>query len=169
MPINKYDKTFYPNSEITGVNIRFYHLSTEDHAKGGDHKFGIETVLPEIMREGVDWKRCLEDEEYRKSFASDSLMMHVDCMEKSLAMHPDCIEVTDFFGRKHDVSGLGLDTLLEPIIAEAAQAQYEDEKARGIIPHDMSLEEWRSVVEASPEGAGMGVDLDKWNPKGPGN
>jgi len=166
MPIEKYGKTFYPNSDVTGVNIRFYHLSEDDHPEGGKHKFGIETVLPQVMKDGVDWERCLTDEDYRKSFASDSLMMHVDCMEKSLAMHPDCVEVTDFFGRKHDVSSLGLESLLEPVIKEAAEAQYEDEKARGIIPPDMTLEQWMEVVDATPS---TGMSLADWKPKGKGN
>ena len=165
MPVDKNGKTFYPNSEITGVNIRFYHLGTTDHPKGGDHKFGIETVLPDVMRDGVDWEKCRTDETYRKSFSSDSLMMHVDCMEKSLAMHPDCIEVTDYFGRKHDVSELGLASLLEPIIKEVAEAQYEEEKSRGIIPSNMSLDEWMKISEdIDPT-----VNLKDWKPNGPGN
>ena len=167
MPEQRKGKTYYTNEEISGVLIRFYAVSADDHKEGGEHKFGIETVLPDIMREGVDWERCKEDEDYRTSFTSGSLMMHVDCMEKTIAMHPDCIEVTDFFGKTHDVSDLGIKTLIEPMIQEAAKAQYDKEKAKGIIPRNMSLKEWMDVVEASPE---TGIDLANWNPpKGKGH
>ncbi len=161
MPTEKNGKTFYSNDEVTGVHIRFYHISADDHEHGGEHSFGIETILPEAMLTGVDWDRCEKDEEYRKSFASGSLMMHVDCMEKTIAMHPDCIEVMDFFGKKHDVSDLGIASLIEPMMKEAAKEQYDKEKGRGIIPPNMSLEEWMDVVKASPA---TGIDLANWNP-----
>lgn len=173
MPIEKFDKTFYPNSEITGVSIRFYHTGVDTHPEtGGDHKFGIETVLPPVMKEGVDWERCKTDKEYREGFASDSLMMHVDAMEKSLAMHPDCVEVTDFFGRTHDVSDLGLEQLLgkieglvDEITAPAAQQAYEDEKARGLVPKDMSFDDWNEANDMMS----AGTSLKDWEPKGPAN
>jgi hypothetical protein len=166
MPVQKYGKTFWPNEEISGVHIEFYHVPKNDvNPKGGMHKFGIRTVLNESMRTGVDWDRALEDEEYRQSFASSSLMMHVDAMEKSLAMHPDCVEVEDFFGRKHDVTHMGIDNMLNGVLEDIARAQYDEEKDRGVVPTGMSFKEWKKV--ASPD-----VDISEladWNPEGKSN
>jgi hypothetical protein len=160
MPIDKHGKLFFPNDEITGVNIEFYHVP-KNEKNGGEHKFGIRVVLPEPMRECVDWDKAKEDEEYRKSFAADSLMMHVDAMEKSLAMHPDCVEVIDFYQQAHDVSGLGLDTMMKSMMEDIARSQYDEEVSRGIVPTGMSFEDWTEVA-----GPDKDMDLGDWTPSG---
>jgi hypothetical protein len=164
MPVQRYGKTFWPNDEVSGVHIEFTHLSADEHPNGGEHKFGIKVVLPASMHDAVDWEKAKEDTEYRRSFASGSLMMHVDAMEKTLAMHPDCVEVTDFYGIKHDVSDIGLDQMLHEMLEGTAREQYEEEKARGIVPTGMSFDEWCEI--AAPD---AGMDLTKWDPNGKAN
>lgn len=148
MPIEKFGKTYWPNSEISGVNIEFYHISGDDHEKGTAHTFGVKTVLPENMASAVDWERAQVDSEYAASFASDSLMMHVDAIEKTVAMHPECLEVIDFFGRTHDVSDLGIEKIIGELVKDMDREQYEEEKSKGIIPSDWTFEDWCEVTEA---------------------
>jgi hypothetical protein len=165
MPIEKYGKTYWPNCEMEGIGVALYHLSKDQHPKGGDNKFGMKMVLPQPMLDAVDWNRAKDDKEYRHTFGCDSLFMHVSALEKSLAMHPDCLEVTNFYGDKHDVSDMHIGSMVDDMLRGVAREQYDSEKERGIVPNGMTFDEWMEV--AGPDTGS--VSLSDWTPKGPSN
>lgn len=162
MPIKKPDGTLhFPNEDVSGAALVFYHVSADDNPNGGPNKFGIQTRVSKCMAEHTDMTR-LDDEEYAKQFTSGNIMEVLAGLEKTAAMHPDCVEVKCVKGHTHDVSSFGLESLLGNILKDVAEEQYEEDKARGLVPHGMTFDEWVEA-QGGPDFP-TELNLENWEP-----
>ena len=151
---DKKGKQHFDNEAMSGVSLRLYHLPDKD---GKTNLFGVEVVLPEKMRETLDFEMA---ERERGSVTCGSLLEVVATLCKQVQLHPCCHEVTGFDGSKVDCSNIGLEDLIKSVMGEegiieraesAAREQYESEKKRGVIPDGLKFEDWLEFATPDPK------------------
>ncbi len=142
----------FENEELTGTNIRFYHIE-------GD-KFGIEVCLPKDVTDRIDMKKIDSGEHPKGYYTMGRFMEVVTVLTKHAVMHPDCVEVTNFNGTKQNVSDIGVDKMMMEMLHSVAHEQYDREVASGLVPEGMTFDEWTEV--AAPDTSAMdGADKGK--------
>lgn len=134
----------FTNEELDGLCLRFYHVPDQ-----GDRTnlFGCELVLPPAVREKINLDWANEDSEQKITMGQLLEVGAVLC--KQAQLHPGCVEVTGFDGEKIDVSGIGMEQILDSLIDKSkglAMEQYEKEKAKGMIPDGMSFDDWIEIA-----------------------
>lgn len=134
----------FDNERISGICLRFYAIADK-----GDRKnlFGVEVVIPQDVRDEINWDYA--DEESEGTITMGQLMETVSVLCKQAQLHPNCMEVMDFSGNPQDVSGIGMEQVLESLMSKGqgiAKEQFEHEKARGMIPDGMTFDDWLSVA-----------------------
>lgn len=151
---DKKGKQHFDNDAMSGISIKLYALPDK-----GDKKnlFGVEVVLPEKMRETLDFEMA---EKEWGSVTCGSLLEIAATLCKQAQLHPCCHEVTGFDGKKIDCSDIGLEDLIKSVMGEegivdraesAARKQYESEKKRGIIPDGLKFEDWLEFASPDPK------------------
>lgn len=136
----------FTNEDLDGLSVKIHNLP--------DGKFGFEIVLPESVKEQIDFDKIESGEHPDGYYTMDQLFEVAIMIGKNLTMHPDCHEAANFDGTKEDVSEIGIDKIIASALQEAAQETYEDEKRRGIIPDGLSFEDWLEIEAGGSGGSG---------------
>ena len=141
---DKEGEQHFPNEELSGMCIRFYHVADRD---GKTNLFGVELVLPPEVKEQINTDWMEEDSE--KKITMGQLLEVGAVLTKQAQMHPCCVELIGFKGEKIDVSGIGMQDVLEALLDKSkgiAHQQFEEEKAKGMIPDGMTFDDWIEIA-----------------------
>lgn len=134
----------FSNEELDGMALRFYHVPDRGSKT---NLFGVELVLPPAVKDKInlDWA----DEDSDKKITMGQLLEVGAVLCKQAQLHPGCVEVTGFDGAKIDVSGIGMEQVLESLLDKSkglAMEQYEKEKGKGMVPDGMTFDDWIEIA-----------------------
>lgn len=135
----------FTNEQISGVYLQFYHVPHETK----ENLFGARVVLPKEVIEKIDLGKMKSGEHEDGYYTMGQIMEVAVVLCRQAQLHPNCVEVENFDGSKHDVSDIGLGEVLEAMMGsaeEVARTQFEQEKAKGMIPDGMSFDDWIEVA-----------------------
>ncbi len=138
-------KKHFTNEQISGVYLQFYHVPNEEN----ENLFGARVVLPPEVMADIDLKKMASGEHAEGHYTMGQLMEVAVVLCRQAQLHPNCVEVENFDGSKVDVSDIGLEQVLESMMGSAeglAKEQFEEEKAKGLVPDGMTFEDWIEVA-----------------------
>jgi len=137
----------FTNEEISGVYLQFYHVP--DPKGENDSLFGIRVVLPKEVMDKIDLAKMESGEHGDGHYTMGQLMEVAVVLCRQAQIHPNCVEVENFDGTATSVADLGLEQVLKSLMGDAekiARQQFEEERARGMIPAGMKFEDWIEVA-----------------------
>lgn len=145
-PYQKGKKVHITDDEMSGVKIVFTHL--------GDHKFQARLCFPDAVKEKLDFEEVAKADN-PEDFTSEAILGAVNSLMATIGIDPNCMSVGVEGGPPQDTSNFGIADILMRGAKKQAKEQYKREVREGVVPADMTFEDWLEV--ATPDGGHLEV------------